>query len=142
MGDCVFCKIAEKEIPSNIVYEDDQIICFHDLEPQAPVHVLIIPKKHIASMDDVSADDQQLMGYIMTKVKEIAKTLGLENGYRLVNNCGEDGFQTVKHLHFHLLGKRKMTCPPGFGSRLCTKKALHNCTKNSIIAPLSIRPFQ
>ena len=77
MGDCVFCKIADKEIPSNIVYEDDQIICFHDLEPQAPVHVLIIPKKHIASMDDVSADDQQLMGYIMTKVKEIAKTLGL-----------------------------------------------------------------
>ena len=113
MGDCVFCKIAEKEIPSNIVYEDDQIICFHDLEPQAPVHVLIIPKKHIASMDDVSADDQQLMGYIMTKVKEIAKTLGLENGYRLVNNCGEDGFQAVKHLHFHLLGKRKMTWPPG-----------------------------
>ncbi len=113
MGDCVFCKIAEKEIPSNIVYEDDQIICFHDLEPQAPVHVLIIPKKHIASMDDVSADDQQLMGYIMTKVKEIAKTLGLKNGYRLVNNCGEDGFQTVKHLHFHLLGKRKMTWPPG-----------------------------
>lgn len=113
MGDCVFCKIAEREIPSNIVYEDDQIICFHDLEPQAPVHVLIIPKKHIASMDDVSADDQQLMGYIMTKVKEIAKTLGLENGYRLVNNCGEDGFQTVKHLHFHLLGKRKMTWPPG-----------------------------
>ena len=113
MGDCVFCKIAEKEIPSNIGYEDDQIICFHDLEPQAPVHVLIIPKKHIASMDDVSADDQQLMGYIMTKVKEIAKTLGLENGYRLVNNCGEDGFQTVKHLHFHLLGKRKMTWPPG-----------------------------
>ena len=113
MGDCVFCKIAEKEIPSNIVYEDDQIICFHDLEPQAPVHVLIIPKKHIASMDDVSADDQQLMGYIMTKVKEIAKTLGLENGYRLVNNCGEDRFQTVKHLHFHLLGKRKMTWPPG-----------------------------
>ena len=112
MGDCVFCKIAEKEIPSNIVYEDDQIICFHDLEPQAPVHVLIIPKKHIASMDDVSADDRQLMGYIMTKVKEIAKTLGLENGYRLVNNCGEDGFQTVKHLHFHLLGKRKMTWPP------------------------------
>lgn len=113
MGDCVFCKIAEKEIPSNIVYEDDQIICFHDLEPQAPVHVLIIPKKHIASMDDVSADDRQLMGYIMTKVKEIAEILGLENGYRLVNNCGEDGFQTVKHLHFHLLGKRKMTWPPG-----------------------------
>lgn len=113
MGDCIFCKIAEKEIPSNIVYEDDRLICFHDLEPQAPVHVLIIPKKHIASMDDVAAEDQELLGYIMTKVKEIAQMLGLENGYRLVNNCGEDGFQTVKHLHFHLLGKRKMTWPPG-----------------------------
>ena len=113
MGDCIFCKIAEKEIPSNIVYEDDQIICFHDLEPQAPVHVLIIPKKHIASMDDVSADDQQLMGYIMTKVREIAEILGLENGYRLVNNCGEDGVQTVYHLHFHLLGKRILPWPPG-----------------------------
>ena len=105
--------IANKEIPSNIVYEDDKIICFHDLEPQAPVHVLIIPKKHIASLDDVTAEDAELLGYIMTKVKEIAGTLGLENGYRLVINCGEDGMQTVKHLHFHLLGKRKLTWPPG-----------------------------
>ena len=113
MADCIFCKIAEKEIPSNVVYEDDKILCFHDLEPQAPVHVLIIPKKHIASMDDVQAEDQDLMGYIMVKVSEIAKILELDNGYRLVNNCGEDGFQTVKHIHFHLLGKRKMTWPPG-----------------------------
>lgn len=113
MADCIFCKIAEKEIPSNVVYEDDKILCFHDLEPQAPVHVLIIPKKHIASMDDVQAEDQELMGHIMVKVKEIAGILELENGYRLVNNCGEDGFQTVKHIHFHLLGKRKMTWPPG-----------------------------
>ena len=113
MADCIFCKIAEKEIPSNVVYEDDKILCFHDLEPQAPVHVLIIPKKHIASMDDVKADDQELMGHIMVKVSEIAEILELDNGYRLVNNCGEDGFQTVKHIHFHLLGKRKMTWPPG-----------------------------
>ena len=113
MADCIFCKIAEKEIPSNVVYEDDKILCFHDLEPQAPVHVLIIPKKHIASMDDVQAEDQELMGHIMVKVSEIAKILELDNGYRLVNNCGEDGFQTVKHIHFHLLGKRKMTWPPG-----------------------------
>ena len=113
MADCIFCKIAEKEIPSNVVYEDDKILCFHDLEPQAPVHVLIIPKKHIASMDDVQAEDQELMGHIMVKVKEIAGILELENGYRLVNNCGEDGFQTVKHIHFHLLGKRKKTWPPG-----------------------------
>ncbi|MEG0829173.1 MAG: histidine triad nucleotide-binding protein [Anaerovoracaceae bacterium] len=113
MTDCIFCKIAKKEIPSNIAYEDDQILCFHDLEPQAPVHVLIIPKRHIASMDDVSEEDKPLLAHIMVKVKDIAKSLGLENGYRLVNNCGEDGFQTVKHLHFHLLGKRKLTWPPG-----------------------------
>ncbi|MGN0711009.1 MAG: histidine triad nucleotide-binding protein [Anaerovoracaceae bacterium] len=113
MADCIFCMIANKEIPSNIVYEDEQIVCFHDLEPQAPVHVLIIPKKHIASLDDVGEEDKELMGHIMLKVQEIAAELGLENGYRLVNNCGEDGFQTVKHLHFHLLGKRKMTWPPG-----------------------------
>ena len=113
MADCIFCMIANKEIPSNIAYEDDKIICFHDLEPQAQVHVLIIPKNHIATLDDVTAEDAELLGYIMTKVKEIAGTLGLENGYRLVNNCGEDGMQTVKHLHFHLLGKRKLTWPPG-----------------------------
>lgn len=113
MSDCIFCKIADKTIPSKSVYEDDQIIAFHDLEPQAPVHVLIIPKKHIASMDEVQEGDSDLIGHLMVKVKEIAKELGLEKGYRLVNNCGEDGLQTVKHLHFHLLGKRKMTWPPG-----------------------------
>ena len=113
MGDCLFCKIAEGEIPSTKVYEDDQILAFKDLEPQAPVHVLIIPKKHIASLDDVQEEDQALIGYAIGKVKDIAKERGLENGYRLVNNCGEDGLQTVKHIHFHLLGKRKMTWPPG-----------------------------
>jgi len=113
MSDCIFCMIANKEIPSNIAYEDDRILVFHDLEPQAPVHVLVIPKKHITSLDDVKPEDAELIGYLMLKVKDIAKDLGLENGYRLVNNCGEDGLQTVKHLHFHLLGKRKMTWPPG-----------------------------
>ncbi len=113
MADCIFCKIAMKDIPSKTVYEDDEIIAFHDLEPQAPVHVLIIPKKHIASMDDLADEDGELIAYLMLKVKEIAKDLNLEKGYRLVNNCGEDGMQTVKHLHFHLLGKRKMTWPPG-----------------------------
>lgn len=112
MSDCIFCKIAEKEIPGNIAYEDDKIIAFHDLDPQGPVHVLIIPKKHIASLDDVSAEDQEVLGYILCKVKDIAKDLGLENGYRLVVNCGEDGFQTVKHLHFHLIGGKKMGWPP------------------------------
>lgn len=113
MGDCIFCMIANKEIPSNVVYEDDKIIVFHDLEPQAPVHVLIIPKKHIASLDDVQPEDGELLAHILGKVKDIAALTGMDNGYRLVNNCGEDGMQTVKHLHFHLLGKRSMKWPPG-----------------------------
>ena len=113
MSDCLFCKIVDGEIPSNKVYEDDKIMAFHDVDPQAPVHVLIIPKKHIASLDAVTEEDGDLLAYIMLKVKDIAADLGLENGYRLVNNCGEDGLQTVQHLHFHLLGKRKMSWPPG-----------------------------
>ncbi len=113
MSDCIFCKIADHEIPSNAVYEDEHMLCFHDLEPQAPIHVLVIPKKHMASLDEVKEEDKELMGHIMFKIHEIAAELGLENGYRVVINTGEDAFQTVKHLHFHLLGKRKMTWPPG-----------------------------
>lgn len=113
MADCIFCMIGSGEIPSNVVYEDDKIIAFHDLEPQAPVHVLVIPKKHIESLDYVSEDDKELLGHIMFKIHEIADMLGIENGYRVVSNNGEDAFQTVKHLHFHVLGKRKMTWPPG-----------------------------
>ena len=113
MADCIFCAIGSHEIPSNTVYEDDKLICFHDLEPQAPVHVLVIPKKHITSLDDVTAEDQELLGYSMFKIHEICAELGLENGYRVVVNTGEDGNQTVKHLHFHSLGKRKLTWPPG-----------------------------
>lgn len=113
MTDCIFCKIAQKDIPAKVVYEDDLILAFHDLEPQAPVHLLIIPKKHIASLDAVEKEDAELMGHLLNKVKDIAAEAGLENGYRLVNNCGEDGLQTVKHIHFHLLGKRKMNWPPG-----------------------------
>ena len=113
MSDCIFCSIGAHEIPTTAVYEDDQIIAFNDLEPQAPVHVLVIPKKHIESLDDVKEEDKDLMGHIMLKIQDIAKDLGLENGYRVVSNNGEDAVQTVKHLHFHLLGKRKMTWPPG-----------------------------
>ncbi|MDR2132321.1 MAG: histidine triad nucleotide-binding protein [Clostridiales Family XIII bacterium] len=113
MSDCIFCKIANGDIPANIAYEDDRILCFHDLEPQAPVHVLIIPKKHIESLDAAEADDAAMLGHLLLKVKDIAALLGLENGYRLVNNCGADGMQTVKHLHFHLLGKRRLLWPPG-----------------------------
>jgi len=113
MTDCIFCKIASKEIPSNAVYEDDLIYSFFDLEPQAPVHVLIISKRHMDSLDDTKPEDAKVLGHILLKVKDIAKDLGLENGYRLVANTGEDGMQSVNHLHFHLLGKRKMTWPPG-----------------------------
>ena len=113
MSECLFCMLIEGRIPSNKVYEDDRILCFHDVDPQAPVHVLIIPKKHIPSLDDLQEEDADLISYIMLKVKDIAAELGLENGYRLVNNCGEDGLQTVKHLHFHLVGGRKLTWPPG-----------------------------
>jgi len=113
MSDCIFCKIAAKEITSDYVYEDDTIISFRDMEPQAPEHVLIIPKKHIASLDAASEEDAEILAHILLKVKDIAADLGMEDGYRLVNNCGEDGGQTVQHLHFHLLGKRKMSWPPG-----------------------------
>jgi len=113
MADCIFCAIGSHEIPTNVAYEDDRILCFHDAEPQAPVHVLVIPKKHIACLDDVTEEDQDLMGYILMKIPQIAADLGLENGYRVVVNNGEDAFQTVKHLHFHILGKRKLTWPPG-----------------------------
>lgn len=113
MSDCVFCKIANGELMSRKVYEDEYALCFHDIEPQAPVHVLIIPKRHVDSLDTVTEDEEEMLGHIMTLIPKIAKELGLENGYRVVSNCGEDGFQSVEHLHFHLLGKRQMTWPPG-----------------------------
>ena len=113
MSNCIFCKLKDKEIPTEVVYEDDKIFCFHDADPQAPIHVLMIPKKHIASTDEIKDEDGELMGHMLSKVKDVAEILGLKNGYRLVINCGEDGMQTVKHLHLHILGKKKMTWPPG-----------------------------
>lgn len=113
MTDCIFCKLANGEIPTDMVYQDDLIAAFRDAEPQAPVHILMVPKQHVASLDDLTDDHKDLIGHMMLKIKEIAKLEGLENGYRAVINCGEDGQQTVKHLHIHILGKRKMTWPPG-----------------------------
>ena len=113
MSDCIFCMIANHEIDSDIVYEDEKIVVFKDLGPVAPVHVLMVPKKHIASTDDLTDDDAELMGYMMLKVKDIAAMMELDNGYRVVINCGEDGQQTVKHLHVHIIGKRALTWPPG-----------------------------
>jgi histidine triad (HIT) family protein len=105
--------LANHEIPTNVVYEDDEMFCFKDAEPQAPVHVLLIPKKHIECIDDIKPEDAALIGRMFLKIQDIARDLGLENGYRVVSNNGEDAFQTVKHLHFHILGKRKMSWPPG-----------------------------
>ncbi|MBR5731348.1 MAG: tRNA (N(6)-L-threonylcarbamoyladenosine(37)-C(2))-methylthiotransferase MtaB [Firmicutes bacterium] len=113
MSDCIFCKIASGDIPSNKAYEDDKILAFYDLDPQAPVHVLVIPKKHIGSLSETEDGDAELLAHIMLKVKDIAAQLELENGYRVVINTGADGGQTVHHLHVHILGKRPMAWPPG-----------------------------
>lgn len=114
MSECIFCKIINKEIPSEAVYEDELIYAFHDLNPVAPTHILVIPKKHIESMNDVQEEDSLLMGKIMNVIKKIAQDNGIDqDGYRVVNNCGENGGQTVGHIHFHLLGGRNMTWPPG-----------------------------
>ena len=111
--DCIFCKIAAKEIPSNLVYEDEQVCAFYDLDPQAPVHVLIIPKAHIASAQEITPENSAGVAHVFEVAAKLAADLGLENGFRIVNNCGKDGQQTVQHLHFHLLGGRQMQWPPG-----------------------------
>lgn len=108
MSDCVFCKIINGEIPSNKVYEDERIIAIHDLSPQAPVHVLFIPKEHICCADALDETNADVVAHIFSKIPVIAKELGLSGGYRVVNNCGADGGQTVMHLHFHLLGGKKL----------------------------------
>lgn len=111
--DCIFCKIVNGEIPSQKVYEDDLVVAFNDLSPQAPVHILIIPKTHITSCDELNDENCAVVGHIFSVAAKIAKENGLTNGYRIVNNCGEDGGQTVKHLHFHLMGGRQFTWPAG-----------------------------
>ena len=109
MNDCLFCKIINKEIPSTVVYEDDEILAFRDIHPVTPVHVLVIPKKHITSLVDLKQEDEAIIGRIYTVINEIAKKEGiLDKGFRVIVNCGEDGGQEVKHLHFHLLGGKKL----------------------------------
>ena len=106
--DCIFCKIVDGSIPSNKVYEDDKMLAFHDIEPQAPVHVVMIPKAHtISSANDITADNSEIISYIFSKIPEIAKLLNLDS-YRIVNNCGPDAGQTVFHIHFHLMGGDKL----------------------------------
>ena len=113
MGDCIFCKLANGEIPTDMVYEDDKIAVFRDAAPQAPVHMLMVPKAHIESLDDLNDEHADLMGHMMLKIKEVAAKEGLGKGYRCVINTGEDGNQTVMHLHIHILGGRTMQWPPG-----------------------------
>ena len=106
--DCIFCKIVKGDIPSNKVYEDDTVLAFHDIAPQMPVHVIVIPKMHIASAAEVNEDNSAVIGHIFEVIPKIAKDLGLDNGFRIINNCGEDGGQTVKHIHFHILGGKTL----------------------------------
>jgi histidine triad (HIT) family protein len=109
----IFKRIIDKEIPADLVYEDDQALAFKDVNPQAPVHILVIPRKEVASLADASDDDAALLGHLLLTVRNLAKQFGLEKGYRVVMNVGADGGQTVHHLHIHLLGKRSLHWPPG-----------------------------
>lgn len=109
----IFRRIIDKEIPAKIVYEDGLCLAFQDVNPQAPVHVLVIPKKEIPSLDEPDAEDQTLLGHLLMRTSAIAKQLGLSGGYRVVINCGPDAGQTVPHLHLHILGGRALGWPPG-----------------------------
>ena len=114
MSECIFCKIASKEIPANIVYEDDLVIAFHDIEPAAPTHIIVIPKEHIESLNHIVDRHKEILGHIHLCISKIAKNLEIDKkGFRVVNNCGEFGGQTVDHIHFHLLGGRQMNWPAG-----------------------------
>ena len=114
MGDCIFCKMASGEIEPDIVYQTDELLAFRDVNPQAPTHVLIIPRRHITTLDELQAGDRDLMGELVLAAAEVAKIAGIaKGGYRLVANCQKDGGQTVFHIHFHLLGGRPMHWPPG-----------------------------
>ena len=110
---CIFCRIASKEIPAGIVHEDADLVAFRDASPQAPTHVLVVPKRHIASLDDLTDADVQLLGRLMLAAKQVAATAGLRNGYRVVTNCGAQAGQSVFHIHLHALGGRPMSWPPG-----------------------------
>jgi histidine triad (HIT) family protein len=106
---CVFCKIVRKEIPAKVVYEDEKVMAFHDINPQAPVHVLVIPKEHIPTLNNLEEKHKELIGHIFLVIKEIAKELGIaESGYRVLVNCNRDGGQEIYHLHFHLLGGKPL----------------------------------
>jgi histidine triad (HIT) family protein len=109
----IFQKILDGDVPADIVYEDEQCIAFHDINPQAPTHILVIPRKPIPTIDDIGPDDEALMGHLFRVASTVAEQAGLNNGYRTVINCGDDGQQTVNHVHVHVLGGRTLQWPPG-----------------------------
>ena len=114
MEDCIFCKIINGEIPSEKLYEDDKVYAFYDITPEAPIHFLVIPKEHIGSANDLNIDNSHIVSHIFTVINKLVVELNIANtGYRIINNCGEDGGQTVKHIHFHVLGGRNLKWPPG-----------------------------
>jgi histidine triad (HIT) family protein len=114
MEDCLFCKIVHNEIPAELIFEDDRIVAFNDINPQAPIHVLIIPKEHFASLNDIPEEKKDLLSHILLRARQIAQNLGIrDNGYRIVLNTARDSGQEVFHIHFHLLAGRRMTWPPG-----------------------------
>ena len=111
--DCLFCKIISGDIPSTKVYEDDNVYAFNDIDPQAPFHVIVVPKHHITSAAEITFENSHYIAAIYEAIAKIAKENNLEKGFRVVNNCGEDGGQTVGHIHFHLLARRNLAWPPG-----------------------------
>lgn len=111
--DCLFCKIVAGQISSTKIYEDEYVYAFEDIDPKAPFHAIVIPKQHIASANEINNDNSDLIAKVFEAIAVIAKEQNLENGYRVVNNCGEDGGQTVGHIHFHLLARRNLAWPPG-----------------------------
>ena len=136
MEDCIFCKIARGEIPSNKVYEDDEVIAFNDLNPQAPVHVLIVPKAHFANLNEADDMSEALLAHLLRTASHVAKRLGLDkSGYRVVSNCGADACQSVQHLHIHLLGGAKLA----ENTRLAANLLLTRKQKRSIIS--LVRPY-
>jgi histidine triad (HIT) family protein len=113
MSDCLFCRIVAGKIPSEKVHEDNDVVAFHDVNPQAPVHVLVIPRRHVASLDEAAGEDGELLGKLLLTVRQLARDLEIAEGYRVVTNCGAAAGQSVFHIHFHLLGGRPMGWPPG-----------------------------
>lgn len=113
MSECLFCKIVEGDVSSDRVYEDDHVVAFRDIHPQAPVHLLIVPRRHIGSLNDAGEGERELLGRVLLVARELAAREGVGQGYRLVNNCGESAGQSVFHLHVHLLGGRSLRWPPG-----------------------------